>query len=329
MRLVSSVGFAVMGVALATLAGSCIVQPPPGYVASGASTLEINTDRPGGDYRNFDLASPHPEECRDTCGMEPQCLAYTYVNPGVQSPNARCWLKNTVPPPNANTCCISGVKNVPPPPTAYTPPPEAAPPPAMGAPPAAPAEAPPPAPPPVSAAPPPGYEGTPPPRWVGEPAGPGMEVGINRRGSDYANFDLPQPRPHLCEEACMRDGRCRAYTYVNPGVQGPNARCWLKDQVPPPDRDGCCTSGVKENRYGAPVASGPFEVNMDRPGFDYRNFDLPQPRPEMCREFCMREGPCRAFTYVKPGVQAPGARCWLKTGVPRATPSDCCISGVK
>jgi hypothetical protein len=303
-------------------------------VASGGSTLEVNTNRPGGDYRNFDLASARPEECRDTCTMEPQCVAFTFVNPGVQGPSARCWLKGTVPPPSADSCCVSGVKNAPPPQTAYAPPP---PPPGAGAPPAVPPEAaapPPPvaaAPPPVyQAAPPPVYQATPQPRWVGEPPAAGMEVGINRRGADYANFDLPQPRPHLCHEACMRDGRCRAYTYVNPGVQGPNARCWLKDQVPPPDRDGCCTSGVKEEgRYAAPMGPGRFEMNTDRPGRDYRNFDLPEPRPEMCREFCMREGQCRAFTYVKPGVQAPGARCWLKMDIPRSTPGDCCISGVK
>jgi hypothetical protein len=43
----------------------------------------------------------------------------------------------------------------------------------------------------------------------------------------------------------------------------------------------------------------------------------------------MREGQCRAFTYVNPGFQGPNARCWLKNSAPQANPSNCCISGVK
>ena len=104
--------------ALALLTASCtIVQSAPGtpgYVSSGSATLELNVDRPGSDYRSFDLGSTRPEECRDTCMIEPQCVAFTYVNPGVQGPSARCWLKSAVPPPSANNCCVSGVKNAPP-----------------------------------------------------------------------------------------------------------------------------------------------------------------------------------------------------------------------
>jgi hypothetical protein len=72
-----------------------------------------------------------------------------------------------------------------------------------------------------------------------------MEHDVDRPGSDFANFDLPEARPHLCKEACMRDSRCLAFTYVNPGVQGPNARCWLKNSVPPATQNACCVSGVK------------------------------------------------------------------------------------
>ena len=78
--------------ALALLTASCtIVQSAPGtpgYVSSGSATLELNVDRPGSDYRSFDLGSTRPEECRDTCMIEPQCVAFTYVNPGVQGPSA-------------------------------------------------------------------------------------------------------------------------------------------------------------------------------------------------------------------------------------------------
>jgi hypothetical protein len=306
--------YAVLGFMLVAV-GSCTIQQGPAYTPATSAALEVNVDRPGNDYRSFDLASGRPEECRDTCMVEPQCVAFTFVNPGVQGPSARCWLKSAVPEPTQNNCCISGVKNAPAPTADY------------GA-----------QPPPVEPQPPaPGYvpqPATPPAGgpWVGVPPGHhhGLEVGIDRPGSDYANFDLPHTRPQLCHEACMRDQRCRAFTYVNPGVQGPNARCWLKDTVPPPVTNQCCVSGSKgEGRGQPPPSGGAFEMNVDRPGYDFQNFDLPQPNPELCRSACLREGQCRAFTYVNPGVQGPQARCWLKMDVPQSVPNNCCVSGVK
>src|SRR5882672_12438089 len=103
------VGFAVIGLALVAFAASCIVTP--GYVVSGGTAaLETNVNRPGSDYRSFDLASGRPEECRDTCLVEPQCLAFTYVNAGVEAPRARCRLKSAVPRATPSDCCTSGVK---------------------------------------------------------------------------------------------------------------------------------------------------------------------------------------------------------------------------
>jgi 1-phosphatidylinositol phosphodiesterase len=304
----------VLALAFAGLGLGCIVQPVPLYSSASASAaLEVNVDRPGSDYRSFDLATPRPEECRDTCLVEPQCVAFTYVNPGVQGPTARCWLKNSAPPVTPNPCCISGVKN---PPASAMEPPPAAPPVAVE-----PAAAPPP---PVGV-------------WQAhaDQGHHGLEQGIDRPGYDIQNFDLPQPRPHLCKEACERDTGCLAFTYVNPGVQGPNARCWLKNSVPPAVPNACCISGVKgeHGRVAAPPPpvrpTGGYEVNVDRPGYDIQNFDLPQPRPELCREACERERGCLAFTYVNPGVQGPNARCWLKNSAPQAVPNTCCISGVR
>ncbi len=62
---------------------------------------------------------------------------------------------------------------------------------------------------------------------------------------DYSNFDLAILNPSLCEQACNSDPECRAFTYVNPGVQGPNARCWLKNGIPTATPNDCCDSGVK------------------------------------------------------------------------------------
>lgn len=72
-----------------------------------------------------------------------------------------------------------------------------------------------------------------------------FEVGWDRPGFDYSNFDLNNPREILCQWSCQKDKvRCRAWTFVNPGVQGPKARCWLKFAVPRPVRSRCCTSGI-------------------------------------------------------------------------------------
>jgi hypothetical protein len=84
--------------------------PPPGSGAEKPFTLEYDVDRPGSDYRNFDLPQAGAEACRDACADDPQCQAFTYVKPGIQGPNGRCWLKQSVPQPGPSSCCVSGVK---------------------------------------------------------------------------------------------------------------------------------------------------------------------------------------------------------------------------
>jgi hypothetical protein len=68
---------------------------------------------------------------------------------------------------------------------------------------------------------------------------------------------------------------------------------------------------------------------IDRNGSDYRDFDLPRADAFLCRDACLAEPECQAWTYVRPGVQGDTARCWLKNGVPPQTPDTCCISGVR
>lgn len=69
------------------------------------------------------------------------------------------------------------------------------------------------------------------------------EPGIDRPGSDFSNFDLTAADPLLCEDACANASACVAYTYVAPGQQGPSARCWLKNAVPPSYPLSTCQSG--------------------------------------------------------------------------------------
>ena len=74
----------------------------------------------------------------------------------------------------------------------------------------------------------------------------------NIPGSDYRDFDLKTADPKLCGLACIDDPTCVACTYVKPGNQGPNARCWLKNNVAAQVPDECCLSGVKEIRAAIP-----------------------------------------------------------------------------
>ncbi len=86
------------------------MEPQTAKVLQTDSRLEMDTNRPGQDYRNFDLDVPEAKRCQRTCLDDPKCMAWTYVKPGVQGTKARCWLKSGVPPPKPSPCCISGVK---------------------------------------------------------------------------------------------------------------------------------------------------------------------------------------------------------------------------
>jgi hypothetical protein len=64
-------------------------------------------------------------------------------------------------------------------------------------------------------------------------------------GFDYRHFELPKPRPRLCQEACFNDEACRAWTFLREGLLGPLAICWIKSGTPVPRPDSCCVSGLK------------------------------------------------------------------------------------
>jgi len=77
-------------------------------------------------------------------------------------------------------------------------------------------------------------------------AQPPSSPNTDRPGGDYSNFEIGVPP--ACRDACMKDGRCVAWTYVKPGIQGRRARCWLKDRVPAAVANPCCTSGTRSQR---------------------------------------------------------------------------------
>jgi PAN domain len=91
---------------------------------------------------------------------------------------------------------------------------------------------------------------------------------------------------------------------------------------------GCERWPEQFSTTGVVRASSQAEPNFDRPRGDYRNFELATSSYELCRTACETEQRCRAYTYVKPGVQGAKARCWLKDTVFEKHASDCCVSGV-
>lgn len=67
------------------------------------ATVELRTDRLGGDYEHRLLMEKKAEACRLACANDPRCKAYTYSTDGV------CHLKDSVPPPSKCNTCTSGV----------------------------------------------------------------------------------------------------------------------------------------------------------------------------------------------------------------------------
>lgn len=70
--------------------------------------LEVGFDRPGYDFESLrdreDAAS-----CQAACEENERCVAFTWVEPGVQADTAICWLKDQVPGTVEAECCTSGV----------------------------------------------------------------------------------------------------------------------------------------------------------------------------------------------------------------------------
>jgi hypothetical protein len=96
---------------------------------------------------------------------------------------------------------------------------------------------------------------------------------------------------------------------------------------------GCVSGCVAMSAPTASTSSGLYgehEKDSNRLGNDYRDFDLDQPDPDLCKVACDEDVRCKAWTYVHPGWQGEKARCWLKDPVPPQRKDEtCCVSGVK
>jgi hypothetical protein len=93
-----------------------------------------------------------------------------------------------------------------------------------------------------------------------------MEIDTDRRGGDYKNFALANPDPSLCEQACINDPKCKAFTYTKPNAFGTNLpHCWLKNTIPAPTPDSHFISGVKNN-FIPSQGSSQLSITSDPPG---------------------------------------------------------------
>lgn len=293
-------------------------------------SLDTGLDRNGGDYRDFTQRTDQPWECWEACAADPYCIAFTSLAADVQGAPAHCWLKNRITDAVPCPKCTSGSEFSEEPHTtragydysifslsedrpelcrascerdihcaAYT------------------------------------YE----PSWNGilgrcslktaaaAPSFGGSNISGHRRylergdrpGWDYKHFTVTPADTVVCMQACAKDPVCKAFTFVFPGVQGPDAVCWLKADVPAPSFATNMKSAVKRG----------LEVNTDRMGSDYRSFEPAFNVPEECQAACAAEDACLAWTFVPSHIQNYGARCWLKSGIPAATTSEGLVSGLK
>ena len=154
------------------------------------------------------------------------------------------------------------------------------------------------------------------------------QVGFDRWGGDYTNITVRSGDPALCAARCERDFSCRAWAFSYPGTESANAICWLKSRVTPRSVSACCVSGVRGAGVIEPY-TGPIEFAIDRPGGDYRQFDIPpDPTGKSCQLACEAEEGCHAWTYLRPGYVGSAATCYLKNRITRPHRKPCCISGV-
>jgi hypothetical protein len=145
-------------------------------------------------------------------------------------------------------------------------------------------------------------------------------------------MQMPVNDPLLCQAACRADDRCTAWTQTEPGVQGPLARCWLKNRIPSSEAsDKCCTSGIERAQAVTPwpQPDGKILAGINLNGQDYRVFEPAQADAKLCQAACRDEKQCLAWTFDRPSNKAKNGRCGLKNRIPVQSANSCCTSAVE
>lgn len=142
------------------------------------------------------------------------------------------------------------------------------------------------------------------------------ESGVDRPGTNYRSFVPSSLLGYReCKEACAAEEQCRSYSF-----DFNTKTCWLKDRIAPPVARSTVTSGAKAG----------LQVGINLAGSDVTSFLTSSQLPQTCQAACARDSRCKAWTYVKPRVQdATRAKCWLKSAVPSVSVDSNTTSGVK
>ncbi|MBA2661001.1 MAG: VWD domain-containing protein [Bradymonadaceae bacterium] len=90
---------------------------------------------------------------------------------------------------------------------------------------------------------------------------------------------------------------------------------------------GQFTSGRAEQDPTASLAG--LEYGVARIGDDYEHFEMDTADPRLCRQACLQDVTCQAFTYQRPVYYGVGPYCWLKDRVPPIVEDAGFISGVR
>lgn len=154
----------------------------------------------------------------------------------------------------------------------------------------------------------------------------------DRPGGDYTSAPISSGDPADCALLCEHDRRCRAWSFSYPTVMEAGAVCWLKNSVPPRVPDNCCVSGVRGSGV-VEIRNDTVETSIDRPGGDYRSFEIKTTDPkgaekapdkekdkvektadaeDICKAACTGDNKCRAWTFARPGYAGNDAHCFLK-----------------
>jgi hypothetical protein len=81
-----------------------------GVVEPRSLAEETAIDRPGGDYKSFDVKrGENDEACKAACTADNKCRAWTFARPGYIGKDAHCFLKKDIKPPRRKAGFSSGV----------------------------------------------------------------------------------------------------------------------------------------------------------------------------------------------------------------------------
>lgn len=272
-----------------------------------ARAAEVDTDRPGSDYTSFTIApfSGGARECENACTGDARCRAWTFVRAGGPMAGGQCYLKERVPEPNPDTCCVSGVK--------------AAPGPGGG-----------------------GGGGSRSGITVFEDVGfagssqtyttdqPNL---VSEGWNDMiSSFRISGGETwEVCQDVNFR-GSCRTFT----GDQSNLVTIGWNDRISSFRKVGAGSPGPGPGPgpggggWGGDYDIGPgMRDGVDRPGGDYRSFS-PSRRegPAACQNACEDENECRAWAFKRASGPGERGRCYLKGFAPGEARDPSVISGV-